>query len=67
MGHADLPSGEDTSSNFVDAGFVAEHHAIISEIVTPDSMREGVSPSYFTRLLHLSYLAPDITEDRHSA
>jgi len=24
--------------------------------------REGVSPSYFTRLLRLSYLAPDITE-----
>ena len=24
--------------------------------------REGVSPSYFTRLVRLSYLAPDITE-----
>ena len=24
--------------------------------------REGVSPSYFTRLIRLSYLAPDITE-----
>jgi hypothetical protein len=24
--------------------------------------REGVSPSYFTRLLRLSYLAPDITQ-----
>jgi hypothetical protein len=24
--------------------------------------RQGVSPSYFTRLLRLSYLAPDITE-----
>jgi site-specific DNA recombinase len=24
--------------------------------------REGVSPSYFTRLVHLSYLAPDITQ-----
>jgi site-specific DNA recombinase len=23
--------------------------------------REGVSPSYFTRLIRLSYLAPDIT------
>ena len=23
--------------------------------------REGVSPSYFTRLVRLSYLAPDIT------
>jgi hypothetical protein len=23
---------------------------------------EGVSPSYFTRLVHLSYLAPDITQ-----
>jgi SAM-dependent methyltransferase len=33
---ADLPSGEDVSSNFVAAGFVAEHHAIITEIVTPD-------------------------------
>ena len=33
---ADLPSGEDISSNFVAAGFVAEHHAIIMEIVTPD-------------------------------
>jgi len=33
---ADLPSGADVSSNFVAAGFVAEHHAIITEIVTPD-------------------------------
>jgi len=24
--------------------------------------REGVSPSYFTRLVRLSYLAPDITQ-----
>ena len=24
--------------------------------------REGVSPSYFTRLIRLSYLAPDITQ-----
>src|SRR5215467_2763832 len=24
--------------------------------------RQGVSPSYFTRLVRLSYLAPDITE-----
>ena len=24
--------------------------------------RQGVSPSYFTRLLRLSYLAPDITQ-----
>ena len=24
--------------------------------------RDGVSPSYFTRLVRLSYLAPDITE-----
>ena len=24
--------------------------------------QEGVSPSYFTRLIHLSYLAPDITQ-----
>jgi hypothetical protein len=24
--------------------------------------REGVSPSYFTRLVRLSYLAPDITD-----
>jgi site-specific DNA recombinase len=24
--------------------------------------REGVGPSYFTRLVRLSYLAPDITE-----
>ena len=24
--------------------------------------REGVSPSYFTRLVRLNYLAPDITE-----
>ena len=24
--------------------------------------REGVSPSYFTRLVRLSYLAPDLTE-----
>ena len=24
--------------------------------------REGVNPSYFTRLVRLSYLAPDITE-----
>ena len=24
--------------------------------------QEGVSPSYFTRLLRLSYLAPDITQ-----
>jgi site-specific DNA recombinase len=24
--------------------------------------REGVSPSYFTRLLRVSYLAPDITQ-----
>src|SRR5215469_2108067 len=27
--------------------------------------REGVSPSYFTRLLRLSYLAPDITQADH--
>jgi SAM-dependent methyltransferase len=33
---ADLPSGEDISSNFVAAGFVAKHHAIITEIVAPD-------------------------------
>src|SRR5262249_58660445 len=33
---ADLPSGADVSSNFVAVGFVAEHHAIITEIVTPD-------------------------------
>jgi DNA invertase Pin-like site-specific DNA recombinase len=26
------------------------------------AMRQGVSPSYFTRLVRLSYLAPDITE-----
>ena len=24
--------------------------------------REGVSPSYFTRLIRLSYLAPDVTQ-----
>jgi hypothetical protein len=33
---ADLPSGDDISSNFVAAGFAAEHHAIITEIVAPD-------------------------------
>jgi SAM-dependent methyltransferase len=33
---ADLPSGNDISSNFVAAGFAAEHHAIITEIVAPD-------------------------------
>jgi hypothetical protein len=33
---ADLPSGDDISSNFVTAGFAAEHHAIITEIVAPD-------------------------------
>ena len=26
------------------------------------AQREGVSPSYFTRLVRLSYLAPDITQ-----
>src|SRR5262249_15375370 len=26
------------------------------------AMRQGVSPSYFTRLVRLSYLAPDVTE-----
>ena len=33
---ADLPSADDISSNFVAAGFAAEHHAIITEIVAPD-------------------------------
>ena len=33
---ADLPSGDDISSNFVAAGFAAEHHATITEIVAPD-------------------------------
>jgi len=33
---ADLPSGHDVSSNFLIAGFAAEHHAIITEIVAPD-------------------------------
>jgi hypothetical protein len=27
------------------------------------AQREGVSPSYFTRLVRLSYLAPDIAQD----
>ena len=29
---------------------------------TSAAKRQGVSPSYFTRLVRLSYLAPDITE-----
>jgi SAM-dependent methyltransferase len=33
---ADLPSGDDIRANFVTAGFTAEHHAIITEIVAPD-------------------------------
>ena len=32
----DLPSGDDINSNFVTAGFTAEHHAIITEIVAPN-------------------------------
>ena len=33
---ADLPSADDINSNFVAAGFAADHHAIITEIVAPD-------------------------------
>jgi SAM-dependent methyltransferase len=32
----DLPSADDISSNFVTAGFDAEHHAIVTEIVASD-------------------------------
>ena len=44
-------------------------HRFNTTLVDGDSMpfaalakREGVSPSYFTRLVRLSYLAPDITQ-----
>ena len=44
-------------------------HRFNTTLVEGDSMpfaalakREGVSPSYFTRLVRLSYLAPDITQ-----
>jgi hypothetical protein len=38
MHDADLPSGADISSNFnfLAAGFAAEHHVIITEVVAPD-------------------------------
>jgi SAM-dependent methyltransferase len=40
---ADLPSGDDVTSNFVAAGFALEHHEIVTEIVAPDW------PSYIGR------------------
>ena len=33
---ADLPSGDDINATFVTAGFVAKHHAIVTEIVAAD-------------------------------
>jgi site-specific DNA recombinase len=33
----------------------------VSAVFPALAKREGVSPSYFTRLVRLSYLAPDIT------
>ncbi|MBV8937466.1 MAG: hypothetical protein JO095_16895 [Alphaproteobacteria bacterium] len=52
-------SGRDQDCPLEGDGFLARSDGVPFAAL---AQREGVSPSYFTRLVRLSYLAPDITQ-----